>query len=340
MTEWTEPVAVIGAGAWGTTLARMLARRGTPVRLWAVTRELAIEIDENRENVTYLPGFKLPEGLTVSSNGEAVLDGASAVIWVVPSEWLRETARKLAPHVDTSVLQVCATKGIERETGMRMSELLSEELSETPELLRGQFVALSGPNLSQEICEGHPALSVAASSSEERSAEAQRLLSSPQFRVYRNPDIIGVELCGALKNVVAIGAGLSDGLGFGSNARAALITRGLAEMRRLGVALGAHPQTFAGIAGMGDLVTTCTSRLSRNYSTGRRLAKGETREHIQESMRAVAEGVFTARAEIELAAQVGVEVPLAEAVHAVLFEGKAPREAAEMLMTREQRAEF
>jgi glycerol-3-phosphate dehydrogenase (NAD(P)+) len=238
------------------------------------------------------------------------------------------------------VLQIVATKGIERESGLRMSQLLCDELCDEPELLQEQFVALSGPNLSREICQGHPALSVAASSSEERAGQAQELLSSSQFRVYRNPDIIGVELCGALKNVIAIGSGMSDGLGYGSNARAALITRGLAEMQRLGVALGAHPRTFAGIAGMGDLVTTCTSRLSRNYSTGRRLAKGESREEIQESMRAVAEGVFTVRAEIELAESVGVEVPVAEAVHGVLFEGLAPRDAADMLMTREQRAEF
>ena len=340
MSEWTEPVAVIGAGAWGTTIARMLGQRGIPVRLWAVTRELVLEIEENRENVTYLPGFKLPDNITVSSDGEKILSGATAVIWVVPSQWLRETAEKLAPHVDPTVLQVCATKGIERETGMRMSQVLCEELGDDPEALQSEFVALSGPNLSREICEGHPALSVAASTSEERSAEAQRLLSSGQFRVYRNPDIIGVEMCGALKNVIAIGSGMSDGLGYGSNARAALITRGLAEMRRLGIAVGADPRTFAGIAGMGDLVTTCTSRLSRNYSTGRRLAKGETREEIQESMRAVAEGVFTARAEVELAAEVGVEVPVAEAVHGVLFEGLAARDAADMLMTREQRAEF
>lgn len=340
MTEWSEPVAVIGAGAWGTTLARIMGERGIPVRLWAVTRELAIEIEENRENVSYLPGFKLPDAVRVSSDGEQVLDGAAAVLWVVPSQWLRETARRLAPAVDATVLQIVATKGIERETGMRMSEVLSEELSEDAGRLRAEFVALSGPNLSREINEGQPALSVAASTSEERAAEAQRLLSSPQFRIYRNPDIIGVELCGALKNVIAIGAGMSDGLGYGSNARAALMTRGLAEMQRLGVALEAHPRTFAGIAGMGDLITTCTSRLSRNYSTGRRLARGETREEIQASMRAVAEGVFTARAEVELAAKVGVEVPVAEAVHAVLFEGLAPREAAEMLMTRGLRAEF
>ncbi len=341
MSEWTEPVAVIGAGAWGTTITRMLAKRGVPVRLWAVDEELASEIRENNENVSYLPGFPLPEGVEVSADGPTVLQDAQAVIWVVPSQWLREVAQKLAADVDTSVVHICATKGIERESGMRMSEVLSEELGgDEVEALRARLVALSGPNLSKEINEGHPALSTTASHSEEHAHAAQRLLSSPLFRVYRNPDIIGVELCGSLKNVIAIASGMSDGLGYGANARAALVTRGLAEMRRLGVELGAHPQTFAGIAGMGDLVTTCTSHLSRNYSTGLRLAQGETREEIQSSMRAVAEGIWTTRAEIEIASRVGVEVPIAEAVHAVLFDELAPSDAAEGLMTRAQRAEF
>ncbi len=340
MSEWTDPVAVIGAGAWGTTLARMLGQRGIDVRLWAVSDELADEINENRENISYLPDFKLPDTITASSDGAEVLDGVGAVLWVVPSQWLRETAVKVADYVDNSVLQIVATKGIEHETGLRMSELLCEELSDEPDELHKRFVALSGPNLSREICQGYPALSVAASSDEDRAAEAQRLLSSEKFRVYRNPDIIGVELCGALKNPIAIGSGMSDGLGYGSNARAALITRGLAEMRRLGVELGAHPRTFAGIAGMGDLVTTCTSTLSRNYSTGLRLAQGETWEEIEASMRAVAEGVFTVRAEVKLAAEVGIEVPVAEAVHAVLAGELAASDAAEMLMTRGLRAEF
>jgi len=341
MKQPTSPVAVIGAGAWGTTLARMLGERGIPVRLWTVTRELAIEIEEKRENTAYLPGVALPDEVSVSSNGERVLDGARAVIWVVPSQWLREVARDLAPHVPGGALHICATKGIERATGMRMSQLLAEELGgDERAALEQEFVALSGPNLSTEINEGMPALSVAASVSDERARQAQELLTTPLFRVYRNPDIIGVELCGALKNVIAIAAGMSDGLGYGANLRAALITRGLAEMGRLGVELGAHPQTFAGIAGMGDLVTTCTSRLSRNYSTGLRLAKGESREEIQQSMRAVAEGIFTTQAEVELASELGVEVPIAEAVRAVLFAGLGPREAAEMLMTRALRAEF
>ncbi len=341
MKQTDSPVAVIGAGAWGTTLARMLGTRGIPVRLWAVSRELAIEIEQHRENISFLPGFGLPDAVSVSSNGARVLGGASAVIWAVPSQWLREVARKLAPHVPAGVLHICATKGIETDSGLRMSQVLAQELGgEDAAALEQELVALSGPNLSHEINEGMPALSVAASASDRRARQAQELLSTPLFRVYRNPDIIGVELCGALKNVIAIAAGMSDGLGYGANARAALITRGLAEMRRLGTRLGAHPDTFAGIAGMGDLVTTCTSRLSRNYSTGLRLAQGQSREQIEASMRAVAEGIRTTQAEVALARKVGVEVPIAEAVHGVLFEGLDPRRAAQMLMTRAQRAEF
>lgn len=330
-------VAVIGAGAWGTTLARMLAQQGRAVRLWAVSHELAEEINSRRENVTFLPGFPLPDELMVSADGEQVLSGAGAVLWVVPSAWLRDVAAKLRGHVPSGALMICATKGIERRSGARMSEVLTTELGGH---LKTELVTLSGPNLSGEIAAGLPAVSVAASASEQRALEAQQLLSSAQFRVYRNDDVVGVELCGALKNVIAIAAGISDGLGYGANSRAALITRGLAEMTRLGVALGARPETFAGIAGMGDLVTTCTSALSRNHRTGVRLAAGESREQIEQSTPAIAEGIWTTQAEIELARQAGVEVPIAEAVNAVLFEGADARAAAKALMTRAQKAEF
>ena len=337
MSQWQGPVAVIGAGAWGTTISRMLAQRGIEARLWAVTRELADEIARHGENVTFLPGFKLPESLVVSPDGERVLSGASAVIWVVPSPWLRDVAAALREFAPPDVLMVCATKGLERRSGLRMSQVLGEELG--PEVGAG-IVALSGPNLSGEIAEGHPAVSVAASADQGRAAQAQELLSSGAFRVYRNVDIIGVELCGALKNVIAIAAGVSDGLGYGANARAALVTRGLAEMTRLGVQLGARPETFAGIAGMGDLVTTCTSELSRNHTTGVRLAQGESREQIERSTASVAEGIWTTAAEMDLAQQAGVEVPIAEGVYAVLFEHADPREVAAGLMTRAQKAEF
>jgi glycerol-3-phosphate dehydrogenase (NAD(P)+) len=335
MNESPGPVAVIGAGGWGTTLSWLLSGRGIPVRLWAVSEELAEDIGRTRENATFLPGVRLPEEVTVSADGERVLAGARTVIWVVPSEWLREVAAR--PCLPDGVLMISATKGLERGSGLRMSQVLTEELGSR---WQPEIVALSGPNLSGEIVRGMPAVSVAASTSQGRARQSQSLLSSPAFRVYRNYDIIGVELCGALKNVIAIAAGISDGLGYGDNAKAALITRGLAEMSRLGVKLGAHAETFAGIAGMGDLVATCGSGLSRNHTTGMRLAAGETREQIQRSMQAVAEGIFTTQAEVELAAGIGVEVPIAEAVNAVLFEGADAREAAATLMTREQKAEY
>lgn len=335
MSDSRGHVAVIGAGAWGTALARLLAGQGKSVRLWAATDELAAEIEDHRENVTFLPGFALPDAVSVSADGAQVLGGARAVVWVVPSEWLREVAAKLAPQMPGDALVICATKGIERGSGLRMSEALGEEL-ETGE----QLVALSGPNLSREIAAGQPAVSVAACGDEDRARQAQELLSTALFRVYRNTDIIGVELCGALKNVIAIGAGISDGMGFGTNVRSALITRGLAEMTRLGVAAGARAETFAGIAGMGDLLTTCTSELSRNHTCGMRLAAGETREEIQASTPSVAEGIWTTVAEVEMARRLEMETPIAEAVHAVLFDGADPREAAVYLMTREQRAEY
>lgn len=337
MNESPAPVAVIGAGAWGTTISWMLSGRGIPVRLWAVSEGLAQEIQRTRANATFLPGVRLPDEVSVSADGEQVLAGARTVIWVVPSEWLREVAARLEPCLPDEVLVISATKGLERGSGLRMSQVLREELGSH---WQPEIVALSGPNLSGEIVRGMPAVSVAASTSQRRARQAQALLSSPAFRVYRNYDIIGVELCGALKNVIAIAAGISDGLGYGDNAKAALITRGLAEMSRLGVKLGAHPETFAGIAGMGDLVATCGSGLSRNHTTGMRLAAGESREEIQRSMQAVAEGIFTTQAEVELAGGIGVEVPIAEAVNAVLFEGADPREAAATLMTREQKAEY
>lgn len=337
MSESFAPVAVIGAGAWGTTISCMLAERGIAARLWAVTEELAADIEQRRENATYLPGVHLPDEVSVSADGEQVLADAGAVIWAVPSLWLRETAARFAPLMPDDLLMITATKGLERGSGLRMSQLLAQELGAQWE---PEIVALSGPNLSGEIVRKMPAVSVAASTSQRRAHEAQALLSSPLFRVYRNYDIVGVELCGALKNVIAIAAGMSDGLGYGDNAKAALITRGLAEMRRLGVKLGARPETFAGIAGIGDLITTCASTLSRNYSTGQRLAAGEGREEIQTSTKAVAEGIFTTQAEVELASELGVEVPIGQTVHGVLFEGLDPAEGAAALMTREQKAEY
>ncbi len=328
--------AVNGAGAWGTTLARMLARQGREVRLWARRAEMAREMQATRENSAYLPGFSLPEAVCVGSDLDAALAGAAAVLIAVPSVGLREVAAQMAGKVPAEALIICGTKGLERETGKRMSELLAEEL-QPPE--PGALVALSGPNLSKEIAQGLPATSVVASVDRAAAEAAQQLLRHDLFRVYTNCDIIGVERGGALKNIIAGGAGLSDGLGYGDNARASLITRGLAEICRLGQAMGAVPATFWGIAGVGDLIVTCNSSLSRNWSLGYRVGKGEQVADVLGSMHDVAEGYYTTHAAREQAEGLGIEAPITEAVYEILYEGADAAESARGLMSRRERTE-
>jgi len=330
-----SPVAVIGAGGWGTALACLAGEKGTVTRLWALEPEVAEEINSRRTNTRFCPGAEVPKSVKgVSSLSDAV-DGARLVIFAVPSQWLRGVAEQAAAHLPSRAWIVSATKGLETGTGLRMSQVLAQVLgSETP------LAALSGPNLSSEIVRGMPACAVVASKHAELSLAAQGLLLSRRFRVYTNSDLIGVELGGALKNIVALAAGASDGLGFGSNTKAALLTRGLAEIRRLGVDLGAKAETFSGLSGIGDLITTCSSTLSRNWQVGNRLAKGETRDAIEASMGGqVAEGVPTTFAACELAAARGVEMPIAEAVRDVLLGAVPPREAVVRLMGREGKTE-
>jgi len=331
-----DKTTIIGAGAWGTTLSWLLAGQGKPVVLWARDPDLAERIHDTRENPKYLPGVALPDLVTATADLEAALTGVDTMVVAVPSHGFRDVAIRTAEYIADGALIVSVVKGLERGTGMRMSEILAEELS-APE--SHPIVALSGPNLSGEIAQGMPAVSVAASSDPDAARRVQALFSSGRFRVYRNYDIIGVELCGALKNIIAIGAGISDGLGFGDNAKAALITRGLAEIGRLGVALGAQPATFWGIAGVGDLLTTCNSPLSRNWQVGHRLARGESLSAIQDSTPAVAEGIYTTVATRELATRLGIETPVTNAVHRILFEAVSPAEAVAQLMSRPQRAE-
>lgn len=335
MIAKNSPIAVLGAGAWGTTLARMLAGEGYAVKLWARRPEFACQLQAQRENRDYLPGAAFPDNLqAVPELGEA-LAGATAVIVVVPSIGLRGAAAAAVDHLAPGALVICATKGLERPSGVRMSEVLGETLgARSPRL-----VALSGPNLSAEIVAGEPAVSVAASEDESAALEAQELLSNRLFRVYTNSDIVGVELCGAMKNVIAIGAGISDGLGYGNNAKAALITRGMAEIRRLGLKLGATAATFGGIAGMGDLIATCHSPHSRNWTVGNRLGRGESRSQITQSMHSVAEGVFTTAAAREKAREAGVETPITDAVYQILQEDLSPAEGVRSLMARRWRAE-
>lgn len=335
MSLLERPIAVLGAGAWGTTLAWMLAREGREVRLWARRPALAADLAERRENRDYLPGIRLPETLGVTADLAAALHGAPTAIVAIPSHGLRGIASAAADHMQEDCLVICATKGLEIDTGRRMSEVLQETLGAR----RPRLVALSGPNLSGEIAAGMPAVSVAAAADPAAAAAAQALLSNSLFRVYTNPDIIGVEFCGAMKNVIALGAGISDGLGYGANAKAALLTRGMAEIRRLGLRHGAREATFSGIAGIGDLIATCSSPLSRNWTVGYRLGQGEAPDEVRASMRHVAEGIATAAAVRRQAQTSGVETPITDGVYRVLYEGSAPADEVRTLMTRRWRAE-
>jgi len=335
-TNSESKTAIIGAGAWGTTLSWLLGNRGHSVTLWARRPEFAAQVQQRRENRKYLPGVVLPEIVTVTSDLPGALADAQTVIIAVPSHGFRDVAVRVAEHIPAGSLILSVVKGLERGTGMRMSQVLAEELS-APHAQ--PIVVLSGPNLSREIVRGMPAVSVAASENQAAAEYIQKLFSSDRFRIYRNYDIIGVELCGALKNIIAIASGISDGLGFGNNAKAALITRGLTEIGRLGVQLGAEPATFWGIAGVGDLVTTCNSQLSRNWQVGMRLANGETLSAVQDSTPAVAEGVYTTIAARELSTKLEAEMPVTNTVYRILFERASPIAEVERLMSRPHKAE-
>jgi glycerol-3-phosphate dehydrogenase (NAD(P)+) len=325
-------VGVLGAGSWGTTLAQLLAAKGHDVRLWAFEPEVAEAINARHENPVYLPDAPLDERLAATTTIGDAIDGAELIVSAAPSHAVRAV---LAPVRDALAgrIVVSATKGLETGTLARMSQVVYE-LAPT-----ARFVVLSGPSFAREVYDGQPTLVVAASSDLDAAKTAQQTFATPRFRVYTGGDVIGVELAGALKNVIAVAAGILDGLGLGSNTRAALITRGLAEMARVGVAEGAEPITFAGLAGMGDLILTATGDLSRNRALGLALAAGQSFETYQATHRSVAEGANASRAGAELARRHDVEMPIAERVCAVLFEGKPVRDTVAELMERELKAE-
>jgi glycerol-3-phosphate dehydrogenase (NAD(P)+) len=324
-------IAVVGAGSWGTALALHLAGCGHAVRLWAFEPEVADAVNRTRENPLFLPGVPLPQGIGASSDLAATLAGATAALFVTPSHVARATVRAARPHLPPGAPLLVATKGLETDTLQTMAEVFAEELA-PPAAHALAFV--SGPSFAREVAAALPTAVTVASRDAGAARAAQALLSGETFRAYTTDDVVGVEIGGALKNVVAIAAGIGDGLALGNNARSALITRGLAEMARLGVARGARPATFAGLAGLGDLVLTCTGDLSRNRSLGMALAAGRTLQEIQAATRTVAEGVRTTAAAVRLAAQAGIEMPIAAQVHRVLFEGASPRAALQELMTR------
>lgn len=328
-------IAVLGAGNWGTTLAVLLAGNGHRVRLWEFRPEAALQIAADRENKEFLPGVAIPHEVAVTSDLAAAMQEVDLCVLAVPSHALRAVCGQLGPLLTEGDLLLSVIKGLEQGTLLRMSEVVRQSLGKKAGLL----AALSGPNIAWEVARGMPSTSVVAAGDQQTAGLVRDILMTPQFRVYTGSDLVGLELGGALKNVIAIASGIVQGLGLGANAQGALLTRGLAEMARLGAALGAKPETFAGLSGMGDLVTTCASPHSRNRTVGERIGKGETLPDILASMSMVAEGVTTTAAACQLAERHGVELPIAGQMREVLFEGKDPRRAVADLMTREPKAE-
>ena len=332
-------IAVIGAGAWGTGLAIVLGRKGThQVRLWAHEPKVCASIAQKRINKVFLPGRQVPETVTATNDLSVALNAADIVVSVMPSQHCRRLFERMRPLIPQQTLIVSATKGLEEGSLQRMTEVIAQVLQRNS---GAGISALSGPSFAQEVARGDPTAITIASPDAALLRTVQREFSDPNFRVYTNSDVIGVELGGALKNIIAIAAGICDGLGFGHNSAAALITRGLAEMTRLVVACGGRAETMAGLAGLGDLVLTCTGGLSRNRSVGVELGRGKKLPEILSAMHGmVAEGVFTTTAAVGLARARGVEMPITEQMHAILHEGRSPREAIHELMTRSGKSEL
>ncbi|MFK2824224.1 NAD(P)H-dependent glycerol-3-phosphate dehydrogenase [Bacillus sp. B190/17] len=326
-----ERIAIVGAGSWGTALAIVLADNGHEVRLWMHNKDRVNEINERHTNSQYLPGIELPVNIIASDSLVQVLDGLDTVVLAVPTKAIREVLQSIKQIQKTPLTIVHVSKGIEPNTLMRISEMIKEEL---PEELCSDIVVLSGPSHAEEVSLRHPTTVTASSENMQAAERIQDIFMNQHFRVYTNTDVVGVEIGGALKNVIALAAGLSDGLGYGDNAKAALITRGLAEIARLGTKMGANPLTFSGLAGIGDLIVTCTSVHSRNWRAGNMLGKGQKLQDVLESMGMVVEGVRTTRAARQLSVKYDVEMPITEALYRILFEGQEPKAAVDELMAR------
>lgn len=331
------PVGVIGAGSWGTTLAHLLAEKGLAVTLWVFEEDLCSIIRETGENSFYLPGFRLHENLCVRNSLEEIVRDSRLLLMVVPSHVYRGVAVRMLPHLREDAIVVSATKGIENETLLTMSGVWREIL---PPESRVRVLSLSGPSFAREVMQHVPTAVTLAGEDLEITREVQRVLSTSRFRIYTSLDRTGVELAGASKNVIAVAAGVCDGLGFGCNTRAALITRGLAETSRLGVRMGAHPLTFSGLAGIGDLLLTCTGDLSRNRTVGLQLGQGKKLDEILSNMRMVAEGVITAKSIHFLAQRMEVDMPISEQTYRILYEGKPPLQVVRELMERDLKHEM
>ena len=331
-------ISIIGAGSWGTALSVVVAEKGHPVRLWAREPEIVENISKYHKNGVYLPDIQLPGNVTAWSSLADALKDAEIVVFATPSHTIRKMAGEAKSLLKGTERIVTVAKGIEMDTFMTMSQVLSEVLSG---VISDDYIGvLSGPSHAEEVSRHMPTTVVSSSNSKQTSVIIQKVFMTPHFRVYVNRDIIGVEVSGAVKNILAIAAGIGDGADFGDNAKAALITRGLAEMRRLGIRLGASQETFAGLTGVGDLIVTCTSRHSRNRNVGYRIGKGEKLKDIVDSMNMVAEGVKTTRSVYTWAQSLNVNMPITEKVHQVLFEDLSPHEAVHQLMTRDPKEEI
>jgi len=331
-----KTLAIIGGGSWGTALAMVLSPRFETVRLWVFEADLATRMASTRENDVFLSGFRLPENVAVTSDLGTAVEGAEIVLGVMPSRHARGLYAAMRPRLEPEVILVSATKGLEQNSLLRITQVILETVG--PDF-RGHVAALSGPTFAREIARGDPAAVVIVSKSVEICRTVQRSFSGPTFRLYTNSDPVGVELGAALKNVIAIGAGVCQGLGLGNNTLAALITRGLAEIARLAVAAGGHPETLAGLAGLGDLVLTCTGDLSRNRRVGIELAKGKSLAEITAGTLMIAEGVETCQAAVTLGETLGVDLPIIQEMYAVLYRGKSPRESVRDLMERSLKSE-
>jgi len=331
-------IGVVGGGSWGTALANLLADKGYPIDLWVFEKEVQEQINAHRENRLFLPGIRLSPNLAASNDLEGVVAGKDLVLIVVPSHVMRKTSRKLAGHLREDALVVSASKGIENKSHLTMSGVLRESLPRG--VARDRIAVLSGPSFATEVAQRLPTVVTVAADTPSSAELIQKVFATPYFRVYTSDDIIAVELGGSVKNVIAIAAGVIDGLGLGLNTRAALITRGMTEIRRLGVKLGANPRTFTGLAGYGDLILTCTGHLSRNHTVGKKIGEGRKLVDILAEMRMVAEGVKTAKSVYHLSRSLGVDMPICHEVFRILYEALSPKEAVYRLMTRNLKQEL
>lgn len=330
-------VAVLGAGSWGTALAMVLADNAHDVRLWTHKREIADEINDSHKNEKYLPGINISERIVAHCNIETAIEDVTTVVLVVPTKAIREVCKQLNEVLKQKVTIIHGTKGIEPDTLKRVSEMIQEELSTD---YYNDVVVLSGPSHAEEVSQKHPTTVTVSSTSIKEAEKAQDLFINENFRVYTSPDMVGVELGGALKNIIALGAGISDGLGYGDNAKAALMTRGLAEIARLGASMGANPLTFIGLSGVGDLIVTCTSVHSRNWKAGNLLGKGKKLEAVLSEMGMVVEGVRTTRAAHQFSVDQKIEMPITKGLYQILFEKAEPKDVVDQLMTRVRRHEM